>query len=508
MVHNIEHLNLIVFPLLLFLIFLYKWLFPKPPQKNQLPSPPKLPILGNLHQLGMFPHRSFRALSEKYGDLMLIHLGPTPFLVVSSVKGARDVMKTHDVVFANRPNTQTIEKLLYDCKDVGAAQYGEYWRQMKSICVLQLLSNKRVRSFRSVREEETALLMENITKSSSPLMGNSSVNLTELFVTFTKDVICRVAFGRKYRGTEGGTDFQKLLGEFLELIGGFRIGDFIPWLSWVNRIDGWDKRIQRVTKEFDQFLEDVLRQHQDNVATKAEDDEVKDFVDVLLQVQKEKPAGFPIGRDSIKALMLDMFSGGMDTTFTVLEWAMAEVLRHPKVMQELQKEVRQIIGEKSHVNEDDLDQMKYLKAVLKETLRLHPPIPYLGRLSTSDVKINGYDIPAGTSVLTNIWAIQRDPSYWEEPDRFNPERFLRPNSVDFKGQDFELTPFGAGRRMCPGISFALVMEELVLANVMLKFDWALPGGMKDEDLDMSECTGITTHKKTPLLAVATPHNVM
>lgn len=118
--------------------------------------------------------------------------------------------------------------------------------------------------------------------------------------------------------------------------------------------------------------------------------------------------------------------------------------------------------------------MKYLKAVIKETLRLHPPIPLLvPRESTKDVKINGYDIAAGTRVITNAWAIHRDPTTWEEPEEFHPERFLN-STIDFKGQDFKLIPFGSGRRGCPGISFAIANNELVLANLLSKFNWALP----------------------------------
>lgn len=201
-----------------------------------------------------------------------------------------------------------------------------------------------------------------------------------------------------------------------------------------------------------------------------------------------------------------MFSAGSDTTYTVLEWAMTEILRHPIVMRNLQNEVREITGSKSYVNEDELAQMKYLKAVIKETLRLHPPIPMLvPRKSRQETKINGYDIPAGIAVMTNAWAIQRDPAYWEQPEEFIPERFLN-SQIDFRGQDFEFIPFGAGRRICPGITFAIANNEIILANLVHKFDWMFPDGTDIETLDMSECIGVSAHRKIPLLAVATPVN--
>lgn len=373
---------------------------------------------------------------------------------------------------------------------------------MKSICVLQLLSNKQIRSFRSIREEEAALLMQKIEQS-----VNLQVNLSDMFMTLTNDVICRVAFGRKYSGEEKGPDFKKMLKELLQLLARFKVGDFIPWLGWINKLNGWDAKVDKVAKEVDMFLEKMVEEHQlrSDVQTSDDGDQVKDFVDVLLEVQRDKTAGFPIERDSIKAIILDMFAGGTDTTYTVLEWAMTELLKHPKIMQELQKEVRRISKGKTHVSEDDLEQMKYLKAVIKESLRLHPPIPMLvPRQSTKDTKINGYDIPAGMAVIINAWAIHRDPSLWEEPEKFHPERFLD-CPIDFSGQDFQLIPFGSGRRICPGILFAIANDELVLANLMYKFNWTLPGGVKHETLDVSEQIGLTIHRKTPLLAVAEVH---
>ena len=201
-----------------------------------------------------------------------------------------------------------------------------------------------------------------------------------------------------------------------------------------------------------------------------------------------------------------MFAAGTDTSSTFLEWAMTELLRHPRVMNKLQKEVRGIVGSKTDVlTEDDLVAMPYLKAVIKETLRLHPPLPLLvPRLSTQDVEINGYNIKAKTQVIINAWHIGRDPKVYDKPEDFEPERFLN-SEIDYKGNDFQLIPFGAGRRVCPGIQFAMAVNEIALANIVHKFDWELPGGASGEDLDTTESTGITVHRKYPLRAVAIPY---
>jgi cytochrome P450 len=200
-----------------------------------------------------------------------------------------------------------------------------------------------------------------------------------------------------------------------------------------------------------------------------------------------------------------MFAAGTNTTNTVLEWAMTELLRHQTIMHKLQDEVRTVVGNKTHVTEEDLVNMNYLKAVIKETLRLHLPVPLLiPRKCMEDIKLDGYDIAAGTHVIINASAIARDPTSWEEPLEFKPERFMN-SSIDFKGLDFELIPFGAGRRGCPGVLFSISVSELVLANLVYQFDWKLPDGIAAENLDMSETVGLTCHIKYPLLAVATKY---
>jgi cytochrome P450 len=201
-----------------------------------------------------------------------------------------------------------------------------------------------------------------------------------------------------------------------------------------------------------------------------------------------------------------MFIAGTDTTYTVLEWTLTELLRHQTVMHKLQDEVRTVVGNRTHVTEEDLVNMTFLKAVIKETLRLHIPVPLLvPRRTMEDIKLDGYDIAAGSQVIVNAWAIARDSSIWEEPLEFKPERFMN-SSIDYKGLDFELIPFGAGRRGCPGVTFAISINELVLANLVNQFDWKLPDGIEGKDLDMSETNGLTCRRKYPLLAVATKYD--
>ncbi|WMV21326.1 hypothetical protein MTR67_014711 [Solanum verrucosum] len=239
-------------PLLVFIFFFHKCFFsPSNTQKRLLPpSPTKLPIIGNLHQLGSLPHRSLHKLSKKYGPLMLLHFGSKPVLVTSSVDAARDIMKTHNLVWSNRPKSSMANGLFYGSKDVGFCPYGEYWRQIRSVTVLHLLSNKRVQSYRHVREEEISNMIDKIRQ-----QCDSVIDLRDVLSCMTNNIISRVNIGRTYNEGESGIALKAYLEEILLLAGVFNIGDYIPWLKWLNKINGLDSRVKKVAKGLDAFLE-------------------------------------------------------------------------------------------------------------------------------------------------------------------------------------------------------------------------------------------------------------
>lgn len=200
-----------------------------------------------------------------------------------------------------------------------------------------------------------------------------------------------------------------------------------------------------------------------------------------------------------------MFAAGTDTVFITLDWAMTEIMMNPRVKEKAQAEVRSIVGERRVVQQSDLPQLHYMKALIKEVFRLHPAVPVsVPRESIEDITIDGHDIPAKTRIYVNVWAIGRDPKIWDNPETFAPERFMGSN-IDFKGRDFELIPFGAGRRICPAIPYSVLVIELALAQLLHSFDWELPAGIKDRDIDNTEVFGISMHRVVPLHVIAKPH---
>ncbi|XP_042425593.1 cytochrome P450 71A1-like [Zingiber officinale] len=466
---------------------------------NLPPSPPRLPLIGNLHQLGAFLHQSLAALSRLHGPVMLLHLGNVPTLVVSSPDAASDVLRHQDVVCAGRPAI-TPAKILLD-GDIAFGPYGEYWRQLRKICSVHLLSSKRVQSYRRAREEEVAAMAAAIAARAS-----TTINLSEIIYSFTNDLICRVVSGKFKRAEGRSRVFAELIHQNSELLVAVYLGDYFPWLGWVDGLLGYVTRARKIRKRWEELLDQVVKEHADrsssNIDGHDEKEEEKDFVDVLMSLQDKNE--FVLEPGNLKSLLIDIFGGGTDTTYITLGWAMVELVRNPLVMQKLQEEVRRIANRKSLVKEEDLHQMTYLLAVIKEVLRLHPPLPLLlPRETLNDCMIQGYSIPKKTVILVNAWAIGRDPKHWDAPEEFRPERFLD-GTVDFNGTDFRYMPFGSGRRVCPGLQFAIASLELALANLVHQFDWELPAGMEKEEFHTREAPGLVAEREGKLHLVAKP----
>ncbi|XP_013622074.1 PREDICTED: cytochrome P450 71B2-like isoform X1 [Brassica oleracea var. oleracea] len=478
------------------------------------PRPPTLPIIGNLHQLAGLPHRCFHHLSIKYGPVVLLHLGFVPTVVISSSEAAEEVLRTNDLGCCSRPKTVATGKLSYGFKDISFAQYGEYWREMRKLAVVELFSLKKVHSFKNIREEEVGFMVKKVSESS---LKQSPVDLNKTFFSLTASIICRVALGQNFN--ESGfvieqDRIEELVRDALVALGSFTCSDVFPGglgrlLDWLF---GGHKRINKVFEELDAFYQHVIDDHlKPEAAGKKAIDSAADIVALLLDMmekQGKKDYFKLINISNIKGVLMNIFLAGIDTGAITMIWAMTELVRNPKVMRKAQEEIRTTLGlNKERITEEDVDKVGYLKLIIKETFRLHPAAPLLvPRETMSHVKINGYDIPPKTQIQLNVWAIGRDPRRWTDPEEFIPERFAN-SSVDFRGQHFDLLPFGSGRRSCPGMPMALASVELGLLSLLYFFDWKLPEGMvSEEHIDMEEAGNLTVVKKQPLLLVPVRHH--
>ncbi|TKV90182.1 hypothetical protein SEVIR_9G011700v4 [Setaria viridis] len=470
------------------------------------PGPAQVPVLGNLHLLGPLPHRSLRDLARRHGPVMLLRLGSVPTVVVSGAAAAREVMKEHDIDCCSRPASPGPRRLSYGLKDVAFAPYGEQWREARKLFIVELLSMRRVQAAWYAREQQVDRLIADLSRAGAEA---APVALNEHIFGLADGIVGTVAFGNIY-GTERFAHrvrFQHVLDEAMDMMASFSAEDFFPNAAGrlVDRVTGLVARRERIFRELDAFFETVIDQHMDPARVVPENG--GDLVDVLISLWKEHHRGtLRFTRDHVKGLIMDTFIGGIDTSSVTMLWAMSELIRKPRVLRKAQDEVRAVVGGKARVDPDDVPKLPYLKMVVKETLRLHPPATLLlPRETMRDVRIGWYDVPARTRVFVNAWAIGRDPASWADAEEFHPDRF-EGSDVDYNGAHFELVPFGAGRRICPGLAMGETNVTFTLANLLYCFDWALPEGMAAEDVSMEEAGGLTFHQKMPLVLVPTRYH--
>ncbi|GAV84948.1 p450 domain-containing protein [Cephalotus follicularis] len=482
-------------PIALVALVVLKTLLWKTKTKNLPPGPRGLPIFGNLFVLGKHPQRNLHRLAQTYGSIMYLRLGFVPTIVVSSPQAAELFLKTYDLNFSGIPQLQVVKLLTYEHKNIIFAQYGSFWRTMRKMCITELLSNLKINSFKPMRKEELDLLIEYVKEAAR---DHVAVDLSAKVSSLTASMTCRMIFGKKYLDKNlDGRGFKAVVQETIKLVGAPNFADYIPQIASLD-LQGLTKRTKAVLKVLDAFFETIIDEH---IQLKDENRN-KDFVDVLLGFMGSKETDYRIEREHIKAIILDMFLAAMDTAATVVEWTLSELIRHPQSMKKLQKEVEEKVGLERMVEESDLERLEYLDMVVKETLRLHPVVPLLPRESIEDCTVNGFYIPKKSRVIINVWAIGRDPTTWTEVEKFFPERFIG-SGIDMYGNDFQLLPFGSGRRRCPGMHLGLIVVKSLVAQLVHCFDWELPNNMLPTELDMTEDFSLVTPRVEPLLAIPT-----
>ncbi|EEF33746.1 cytochrome P450 76A1 [Ricinus communis] len=482
-------------------------------EQTQLPPGPRwLPIVGNMFQLGWSPHESFAKLARIHGPIMTIWLGSMCTVVISSDRAAHDMFKNHDMVLAGRKIYEAMKGDIGNEGSIITSQYGSHWRMLRRLCSTEFFVTSRLDAMRGVRSRCIDGMVQFIEEASGN--GTQAIDVGRFFFLMSFNLIGNLLFSKDLLDpkSEKGSKFFYHAGKVMELAGRPNIADFLPIFRWFDP-QGIRRNTQlHVRKAFEiagGFIKERI-EGMENGGDGETKKKKKDFLDVLLDFRGDdvKEKSYRFSSTTINIIVFEMFTAGTDTTTSTLEWAMAELLRNPKELKKVQAEIRSTIGSNKKLEEKDIDNLPYLKAVIKETLRLHPPLPFLvPHMAMESCNMLGYRIPKGTQILVNVWAIGRDPKIWDDPLIFRPERFLEPKMVDYKGHHFEFIPFGSGRRMCPAVPLASRVLPLALGSLLNSFDWVLADGLRAENMDMSEKMGITLRKSVPLRAIPVPYKV-
>ncbi|KAI3851510.1 hypothetical protein MKW92_008350 [Papaver armeniacum] len=481
----------------------------KPQERTRTlpPGPARWPIVGNLLQLGPLPHKDFTRFCEKYGPLVYVRLGSVDAITTNDPDIIREILVQQDEVFASRPRTLAGIHLAYGCGDVALAPLGLHWKRMRRICMEQLLSTKRIESFANHRVDEAKHLVQDVLARSKA----GEVNLRQVLGAFSMNNVTRMLLGKQYfgvksAGPEAAMEFMDITHELFRLLGLIYLGDYLPLWRWFDPF-GCEKEMRDVEKRMDEFHKRILEEHRKEERLSALKESEMDFVDILLGLPGED------GKEhledvEIKALIQDMIAAATDTSSVTNEWAMAEVIKHPRVLLKIQEELDSVVGRDRMVTESDLSHLNYLRCVVRETFRMHPAGPFLiPHESVKATNINGYHIPEKTRVFINTHALGRNSRIWDNVNEFRPERHLLEDGSRVEishGGDFRILPFSAGKRRCPGAPLGVFFVLMGLARLFHCFDWGPPDGLQPEDIDTTEVYGMTMPKAKPLIAVAKP----
>ncbi|XP_059641212.1 cytochrome P450 81Q32-like [Cornus florida] len=463
--------------------------------RNLPPSPPAFPVIGHLHLLKPPLHRTLHILSQKYGPIISLQFGTRRIVVVSSPSAVEECFTKNDIVFANRAPFLTGKYINYNYTTIATAPYGDHWRNLRRLSALEIFSTTRLNSFLSIRRDEIRLFLLRLYQNSSGEFAK--VELKSKLTELSFNIMMRMIAGKRYYGQDVPADFEEAK-EFRELIkqvarygGVSNSGDFLPVLRWID-YQNVEKNLMGLSKKMDAFLQGLIDEHRCGKSKAT-------MIDHLLSLQESQPEYYT--DKIIKGLMMVMLLAGTDTSSVTIEWAMSNLLNHPEVLKKARVELDYHVGQDRLIDEQDFSKLNYLLNIILETFRLCPAAPLLvPHMSSDDCTVGGYDVPRGTILLVNAWAIHRDPKVWDDPTSFKPERF--------EGGEVEahkLMPFGMGRRSCPGAGLAQRVVGLTLGSLIQCFEWER---VSEQHVDMTEGTGVTMPKVEPLEGMCKARDIM
>ncbi|RWW63450.1 hypothetical protein BHE74_00029368 [Ensete ventricosum] len=472
--------------------------------RRSIPGPPGM-VLG---LSGSAAHRVLARLAEslKASDLMAFSFGFTRFVVSSHPDTAREILNSS--AFADRPVKESAYELLFH-RAMGFAPFGEYWRNLRRVSATYLFSPTRIAAFGEHRKAIGRQMIQDVMAS---METNGDVGIKKVLHFGSLNNVMMSVFGTRFDfGKAQGMELERLVTEGYELLGAFNWSDHFPLLRWVDPQD-IRKRCRRLVARVNVFVGSIIEEHRRRRFGGDLTNEAGDFVDVLLDLEKEERLS---DSDMVAVLWIryvsanirsssspqEMIFRGTDTVAILMEWIMARMVLHQEIQSTAQSEIDAVVGSSRLVADADIANLPYLRSIVKESLRMHPPGPLLSwaRLAVHDVHVGPSFVPAGTTAMVNMWAITHDGRIWADPDDFKPERFMEEN-VSVLGSDLRLAPFGSGRRVCPGKALALATVHLWLAQLLQCFKWVPVGA----GVDLAESLKMSLELQTPLVCRAFP----
>ncbi|KAG7956850.1 hypothetical protein I3843_11G144600 [Carya illinoinensis] len=469
-------------------IFVVLWLAIKEKRKTAAsplpPGPRGLPIVGYLPFVGTELHKKFQQLGGIYGPIYKVWLGNKLSIVISSPSLIKEVVRDQDAIFSNRDNNVVGRTVTHGGADIALSLNSPDWKMLRKIFVREMLSTSN--------------------------LDSTHIDLGDLAFVTVINTIMNMLWGGTLRGEERakfGAEFKHIFAELVTILGKLNVSDLFPTLACFD-LQGIGRKAKRISETVDRVLDYAIDKQIKSLAKAKEEGTTstgqKDFLQVLLELREQDDGAPSMSMIQIKALVFDIVIGTTDTTATMSEWVMARLLKHPEIMRKVTEELTEIVGLDNLVEESHLPKLHYLEAVIKETFRLHPATPFLLLRTPSESSIiGGYHVPKGSSIYLHIWAIQRDPKYWDNPLEFEPQRFLNNayGKFDYSGNNFKYLPFGSGRRICAGLALGERTLKYILASLLHSYEWKLPLG---SEIEFSDSFGIITKKKNPTIAIPTP----
>ncbi|WVZ92573.1 hypothetical protein U9M48_038624 [Paspalum notatum var. saurae] len=476
------------------LCYLTNLLRSRPGSARRPPGPWPLPVIGNILDLrGNQVHQKLACLARVHGPVMRLKLGLTTAVVVSSRDAAREAFTRHGRRLAARPVPDAAQAFGFSERSmVWLPSSDPRWKNLRGVVATHVFSPRSLEAARGVRERKVRDMVRYLRARAGrevdlgDAIYGGVLNLTSS-TFFSVDV---VGFGG-----ESVQGLRELVEDIVELVAKPNVSDLFPFLRPLD-LQGLRRHATRKIGQVLRIMDGII----DRRLAEASSSAGGDSLDALLELLSEGK----ISREHMSTILVDLFVGGSDTTAITVEWAMADLLRHPDTMDKVRAEIKGALGGKEIVEEHDTANLPYLQAVVKEAMRLHPVAPILiPHMAAEDgVEIGGYAVSKGCTVLFNSWAIMRDPETWERPHEFLPERFLdKADKVGFRGKEFEFIPFGSGPRLCPGVPMAERVVPLILAWLVHAFEWRLPDGMSAEQVDVTEKFTTVNVMAVPLKAV-------